>query len=64
MIRRVNLIPTNTLNKRDGVQLLLCPDVHVRTGKGKKAAEWNIPLMTIADFLDEVERRGINLSDV
>lgn len=64
VIRRANLTPTNKLNKKDGVNLLLCPDINVRTGKGKKAAEWKIPLMTISDFLKEVEKRGVDLADL
>lgn len=63
VITKTGNTPTNQLNKKDGVRLLLCPDVNSRTGKAKKAAEWGIPMMTISDFLERLSQEGFDLTD-
>lgn len=62
LIRRIGCEPTDELNKKDGVQLLLCSDIHTRTGKGQKADQWGIPKMSIANFLNKLSEEGIDLS--
>jgi len=62
LIRRIGCVPTDELNKKDGVRLLLCSDIHTRTGKGQRANQWRIPKMSIADFLKQVSEEGIDLS--
>ena len=58
LIEKMECRPTNQLNKKDGVSLLLCPEVHARTGKAQKAATWGIPMMSFADFLELSIERG------
>ena len=59
LIEKLDCKPTNQLNKKDGVSLLLCPEIHVRTGKAQKAANWGIPMMSFADFLELAIERGL-----
>ena len=62
LIRRIGCVPTDELNRKDGVRLLLCSDIHTRTGKGQRADQWGIPKMSIADFLKRVSEEGVDLS--
>ena len=62
LIRRMGCVATDELNKKDGVRLLLCSDIHTRTGKGQRADQWGIPKMSIADFLKQVSDEGIDPS--
>ena len=59
LIEKLDCKPTNQLNKKDGVSVLLCPEVHARTGKAQKAANWGIPMMSFADFLELAIERGL-----
>lgn len=59
VIEKMECRPTNQLNKKGGVSLLLCPEVHARTGKAKKAVNWGIPMMSFADFLEMAIERGV-----
>ena len=62
LIRRIGCVPTDELNRKDGVRLLLCSDIQTRTGKGQRADQWGIPKMSIADFLKQVSEEGVDLS--
>lgn len=59
VIEKMDCKPTNQLNKKDGVSLLLCPEIHTRTGKAQKAVNWGIPLMSFADFIELAIQRGL-----
>lgn len=61
VIERLGCTPTNVLNKKDGVGILLCPETHVRTGKANKAVSWGIPMMSFAEFLEHASQIGIDL---
>ena len=61
VIERLGCTPTNVLNKKDGVGILLCPETHVRTGKASKAVSWGIPMMSFAEFLEHASQVGVDL---
>lgn len=64
VIQKLECRPTNQLNKKDGVSVLLCPETHVRTGKASKAVGWGIPMMSFADFLEHAIAQGVDISDI